>query len=309
MKTLVVGATGMLGGAICRRAAAAGHALRALVRDGSDPERVAGLRALGAETVLGDLKDPDSLRAALDGVAGVITTATSIQARRDRDDFETVDERGQRDLIDGAAEAGVERFVYVSYSEAIETEQPLGLAKRSAERHLHSRRMPYTILRPCCFMEIWLGPHLCIDAAAGTAEMYGSGRAPVSWISYHDVAEAAVRALDRPEAANRVIEMGGPEALSQLDAVAVFEEELGRPLRVHHVPEETLEAALESADHELAQAFAGLKLSVARGAAVENDELASSLLGTLRTVRDHARGVAGSSSTPSASIPVSDRGS
>ena len=52
---LVVGATGDLGGEICRRAAERGRRLRALVRSGSDPVRVEQLRGLGAEIVVGEL--------------------------------------------------------------------------------------------------------------------------------------------------------------------------------------------------------------------------------------------------------------
>src|SRR5437588_1516475 len=80
--TLVVGATGMLGGAVCRRLAAAGKPVRALVRSGSDPQRVEALRETGAETVLGDLKDDASLAAACNGAAAVITTAQTVVSRQ-----------------------------------------------------------------------------------------------------------------------------------------------------------------------------------------------------------------------------------
>lgn len=292
MDVLVVGATGALGGEICRRAVEAGHAVRGLVREASEPGRVSALEGADVEPVQGDLRDPRSIADALRGVSGVISSATSVHARRDRDDFETVDGRGQRDLMDAAAAAGVERFVYVSYSGGITTEQPLGWAKRAAEGHLRSSRLGYTILRPTFFTEIWLGPRLCIDAASGTAEIYGSGDAPVSWISYRDVAEFAVRSLAMEGARRRTIELGGPEALSQLDAVAIFEHETGRELRVHHVPEEVLEDALEAAQHDLAQTFAGLKLAVSRGDEVAMDGTAEEFGMRLRTVREHARAVA-----------------
>ena len=61
---LVVGATGMVGSEVCRRLIAAGKDVRALVRAPSDPDKVKQLRALGAKTVLGDLRDRASLDAA-----------------------------------------------------------------------------------------------------------------------------------------------------------------------------------------------------------------------------------------------------
>ncbi len=58
---LVVGATGHLGGEICRRLAARGLPVRGLVRPTSAPEAVSALRAIGAELIEGDLRDPASL--------------------------------------------------------------------------------------------------------------------------------------------------------------------------------------------------------------------------------------------------------
>jgi NADH dehydrogenase len=51
---LVVGATGLLGSEICRRLRARGRPVRALVRPGST--KAAALRAIGVETVEGDLR-------------------------------------------------------------------------------------------------------------------------------------------------------------------------------------------------------------------------------------------------------------
>jgi NADH dehydrogenase len=64
---LVVGATGMLGSEICRLLAEDGRPVRALVRETSNPDRIAALSSLGAELVHGDLKDRRSLDAACRG--------------------------------------------------------------------------------------------------------------------------------------------------------------------------------------------------------------------------------------------------
>ena len=75
---LVVGATGMLGGEICRRLAAKGKPVRALVRVTSDPAKVEALQAPGVELVQGDLRDPASISAACQGARAVISTASSM---------------------------------------------------------------------------------------------------------------------------------------------------------------------------------------------------------------------------------------
>jgi uncharacterized protein YbjT (DUF2867 family) len=61
---LVVGATGFLGGEICRLLAAEGKPVRALVRATSDQGKVAQLESLNIEVVRGDLKDRPSLEVA-----------------------------------------------------------------------------------------------------------------------------------------------------------------------------------------------------------------------------------------------------
>jgi uncharacterized protein YbjT (DUF2867 family) len=60
--TLIVGATGLLGSEICRQLGSQGNPIRTLVRDTSGAEKVAQLKALGAEVVSGDLKNPQSMR-------------------------------------------------------------------------------------------------------------------------------------------------------------------------------------------------------------------------------------------------------
>ena len=65
---LVVGATGSLGGEVCRLLSARGKPVRALVRATSDAGKVRNLHNLGVSTVQGDLTDPASLDRACAGV-------------------------------------------------------------------------------------------------------------------------------------------------------------------------------------------------------------------------------------------------
>src|SRR5437764_4384128 len=157
MTTLIVGATGLVGGEICRILAEGGRSVRALVRTTSSPEKIARLKSLGASIVTGDLKDPSSIEEACRGARVVVSTASSTLSRQAGDSIETVDHRGQLDLIDAAACAGVERFVFVSFGD-VGVEFPLQSAKRDAEGRLRRSGMTYSILHPMAFMEVWLGP-------------------------------------------------------------------------------------------------------------------------------------------------------
>lgn len=106
---LVTGATGFLGGATVRRLADGGTHVRALVRS---PEKAAFLRTVPrVDIVYGDVTQPDTLSAAVDGCDVVLHTAVAYGARTLQ---QAVNVDGTRNLALAAARAGVERFVHVS---------------------------------------------------------------------------------------------------------------------------------------------------------------------------------------------------
>src|SRR5438094_7311 len=103
---LVVGASGSVGGAVCEALRRQDKPLRALVRATSDPERVRRLEEFGAEIVRGELRDPDSLARACDGVGTVVSGATTIQSLGS-DPISAVDRDGQLALVEAARTANV----------------------------------------------------------------------------------------------------------------------------------------------------------------------------------------------------------
>jgi uncharacterized protein YbjT (DUF2867 family) len=289
---LVVGATGLLGGEICRLLAERGAPLRALVRTGSDRAKVESLQMLGAEVVEGDLKESSTLLPACAGVDAVISTATSTTSRAEGDSIESVDRDGQLALVDAAAQTGIDRFVFVSFPE-FGVEIPLQSAKRLVERRIRESGLEHTILRPTNFQEVWLSPRLGFDPLNGQVQVFGSGDRPVSWISFRDVASFAVRALESPAARNAMLDLGGPDALSYLEVVRIFEEETGRRCEVTHVPEEALEAQLAAATDSLVASFAGLMLATARdGQPIAMEPVLREFPLELTSVRDYARALA-----------------
>ena len=108
---LVTGATGSVGSNVCRLAAGRGIAVRALVRPGSD---VDPLVQCGAEPVLGDVTDRDSVAAATRGVDGVIHCAAQIGetwSTAGPRDYEAVNQWGTINVLDAAQAAGAARTV------------------------------------------------------------------------------------------------------------------------------------------------------------------------------------------------------
>ena len=269
MKTLVIGATGMLGFEICRRLAEAGRPVRGLIRPTADEGKRAELLHLGVELVEGDLKDPASLVAACEGVQSVISTASSTFSRQAGDSIESVDRQGQLSLVSAARTSGVEHFVFVSFRENPKIDYPLRAAKRDVEDALKTSGMGYTILQASYFMEIWLSPALGFDVANGKARLYGDGSRPISWISYRDVARAAVIAAAEPNLRNIVVELGGPQALSAREVIGMFEAAGAGPIATESVPQSTLESQLDAATDPLQKSFAGLMLQCALGDAID----------------------------------------
>jgi uncharacterized protein YbjT (DUF2867 family) len=240
---LLCGATGELGGRVARHLAGRGADLRLLVR----PESAAP-DALEAEVVPGDLRDPASLARAVRGASTVVATATAMgRALAGAPlDVRAVDGHGMLALVDAAERAGVERFVYVSYagvSDEAARAHPLGAAKRAVERRLARADMRAVIVRPDMFQEVWLGPLTRFDWPAGRVIVLGRGESRARYVAVDDVAEAVARlalAADPPAA----VELGGPDALTRREAVALFERVAGRPFTTHHIPRAALRAGM-----------------------------------------------------------------
>ncbi len=262
---LVAGATGVLGSEIVRNLLARGEKVRAMTRKTSKPETVDRLRRAGAEIVVADLKEPASLAAACKGVDGVISSVTSVTTAQPGDSFEATDGKGTISLIDAARKAGVKKFVFVSFNADYSPDAPLARAKRDVEKHLEKSGLDYTILHPSLFCETWLSPMMFADPVAGTARVYGKGTEKIRYVAVADVAELAVQSLTRPFASKATIAFGGPEPISQRDAVKLFEDAFEKKFDVAEVPEEALEAHWKAAQDQLEKSFAALMLGVARG--------------------------------------------
>jgi uncharacterized protein YbjT (DUF2867 family) len=288
---LVAGATGLVGNAVCQELARRGEKVRALVRSTSAKEKLEALRSAGAELCVGDLKDPGSLASACRGVDAVISTASSTLSRQPGDSIESVDAAGQLNLVNAAKAANIARFVFVSFRPPRGFSFPLADAKRQVEEAIAT--LNFTIIQASWFMEVWLSPALGFDYPNRTARIYGPGTSPISWVSFRDVAEMCALALRSPAADRRMIEFGGPEALSPLEVVARFEKIGGRPFQLEHVPEQTLRAQFDGAADPMQKTFAGLMLGYLYGDAIDMAPVVDQFGIQLTSVDEYARGVLG----------------
>jgi len=227
---LVVGATGMLGGIITRRLLADGRKVRILVRPGSNYQPLVDA---GAQPVTGDLKDRRSLDAACQGIETVVTTANSA-LRGGNDNPFTVEDQGNRDLIDAAKDAGVNHFIFISAVGADpDSPVPFTAGKGKAEQRLMQSGMPYTIIAPNAFAEIWFGIAILGPIARGLpVTLYEGGDGRTTFIAINDVASFAIAATDHPEAKNQKLIIGGPKAVSYPEAAALFQRVMGKGMDI-----------------------------------------------------------------------------
>lgn len=212
-KILVTGATGATGRETVRLLLEGGHAVRAFVRGESD--RSNSLRKSGAEIVLGDLLDFESVRAALEGIRsayfvfpikpGILqSTAYFAQA---------------------AKEAGVEAIVNMSQASARRIARSHAARDHwIAERVFDWSGVPVTHLRPTLFAE-WVLYWAGFIKAGFLPLPFGSGRhAP---IAAEDQACVIANILTAPEAhRGQIYPLSGAKEISFLEMA----EELGRVL-------------------------------------------------------------------------------
>jgi len=205
--------------------------VRALVRPTSKREVLEGS---GAELVVGDLRDRESLRVACQRCEAVVTTASSLHSSTGFD-LKRVDREGNVNLIGAAKQETVEHFVFISTVGADAPDAPrIFKNKKFVEERLAESGLRHTILRPAGFMENLI-PFIHWARRTGWAVIPGPGTTRTSYIAIRDIAEMVRLVLAKPPVEGPVIEFGGLD-LSLLECVAILQEVLGRRIRVLHVP-------------------------------------------------------------------------
>jgi NADH dehydrogenase len=147
-----------------------------------------------------------------------------------------VDDLGNANLVRAAEQAGVERFVFLSFPGAIlAASTPFSDAKIATERRLRDSSMHEVIVRPDAYQEVQLSPLAGFDWPNRSVTIFGKGDAPAAYVAVDDVAEAVVRLAIAPDPP-RLVEFGGPEAMTRNQAADALERALGAPVRRRHVP-------------------------------------------------------------------------
>jgi len=223
MRILVTGATSQTGSLAVRALAGEGHGARCLIR--SDEGRRFLPRA-GVEFVRGDLEQPETLVAALDGIEAVAQFAHI---------------RFAPALMGACEKAGVRRVVFLSSTRRFtQFDSPSARQVRDGESAIEAGPLDYTILRPSMIygsrrdnnisrLIAYLRRHRVFP-------LVGGGKNLVQPVFTLDVVAALLEALKRPATIRRSYTLAGPEALTYRRMIETIGEALGRRVTMPTVP-------------------------------------------------------------------------
>jgi uncharacterized protein YbjT (DUF2867 family) len=215
MKVLVTGATGFVGPAVANAIVDAGHEVRVLERKPGS-WRESGIRC--QEAVQGDVTDLNSLRQATEGIDVVVHLVAIRQGRPEQ--FQRVMVGGTRNLIAASKERGVGRFVLMSALGTTEQTKdlvPYYNAKWTEEQDVQRSGLEHVIFRPSFVFGRGGGilpTFRKLAKLAPVTGIIGSGEQRIQPIWIDDVGAYFAQAIERPEAANRMFELGGPDVVT-----------------------------------------------------------------------------------------------
>jgi dihydroflavonol-4-reductase len=217
---LVTGVSGHVAAAMAARLRMDGFRVRGLVRTA---DQAAAAARRGWEPVRGDLTAPETLRAAVDGVAVVVHAAAYLGL--DWSLAETVNVHGTRWLAEVSQQAGVGRFVHISTMSVHGDPQPDGLREESplatdaahpyvatkaraelALGEVCSGGLQAAILRPgaiCAVMHSQWGDELVSRLRDGGWPSKWHPGDIIPWVHTDDLAEMTWLAATHPKAAGQ----------------------------------------------------------------------------------------------------------
>lgn len=222
---LVTGGTGFIGRAVVKWLVRLGKPVRVMTRDPGRARAVLG--NLPVELVRGSVGDPESLRAAMEGVRTVancvqLENAPTENPRKGLTYIE-VDGKGTIRQVEAAKETGVREFLYLSGAGAGQgRKENWFVAKDMAEKAIQESGLSYVIWRPS-----WVyGPadrsvnrFISMARRLPFVPLIGDGSQRVQPLYVEDLVSIIAMSLGNAAAQNRIFEAGGPEVFTMRNLV------------------------------------------------------------------------------------------
>ena len=235
MKVAVTGGTGFIGQNLVRTLSESGHRVSVISRRG-------GAREGEGENVVyvkGDVHDVESLKSALEGIE-VVYHLVGIIAETKTLTFEKTVIGGTKNLIAACRLNGVKKIIYLSaLGTSASTDTRYFQSKWAAEEIIRNSGIPYTIFRP----SVVFGPaDKFINMLARMVKLsplvpiVGNGRALLQPLYIGDLTLMLKDTLTNEKAANRIIEIGGPEQLDYRQLIAIIKKVLNKKRLNLYIP-------------------------------------------------------------------------
>lgn len=229
MKILVTGSTGFIGSNLCRALLEHGHTVRAFHRQASS---LRALEGLDIDHAVGDLTQPETIVAALEGIEAIFHVAAQMNGNQAGKQY-AVTVEGTRAVVQAALKAGVRRLVHTSSVAALgvpETDQPT-LLNENHTWNFPPQRYPYGYAKYLAELEVQKAAALGLDAVIvnpslvfGPGDVYRQSRSPIVMVARRkltfavegginivhvdDVINGHIAALERGQSGQRYI-LGG----------------------------------------------------------------------------------------------------
>lgn len=235
----VFGGSGFIGRYVVKRLAALGHVVRVA---GRDTERAKDLMVVGrvgqVVPLYVSLANAGTVARAVEG-ADVVVNLVGILAERRPGDFRRVQAEGAAHIAEAAAAAGVKRMVHLSAIGA-DTGSPsqYGITKADGEAAVRAAMPGATILRPSVVFGAEDKFFNRFGAMAMTLPIMPviEGATRFQPVFVGDVADAVSAALQRPDAARGLFELGGPKIYTFEELLVWILHETRRKRHLWHVP-------------------------------------------------------------------------
>ena len=230
MKVFVTGATGFVGREIVKQLVAAGHQVRALVREGSEEKLKTHA---GVEIVHGDVTDRASLEGALEASDAVIHLVGIIREFPGRGiTFKKLHVQATENIVEACREQNVSRYLHMSSNGTrMDGSTVYHKTKWQAEELVRNSDLEWTIFRP----SLIFGPGSEFVAMlselirrAPMVPVIGDGRYRMQPVAVAQVAESFVKALQMPETIGKTYQLGGAESYSYDEILDLTGEAMGK---------------------------------------------------------------------------------
>ncbi len=234
---VITGATGFVGEEIVQQARAAGHPVRAIVRE---PQRAQWLAdRYGVELFHGNVLYAPSIEGAMQGANCVIHLVGIIHERKENT-FERAHTQATQHVVDEAKKSGVKRFLHMSaLGTRANARSRYHQTKWAAEEYVRQSRLAWTIFRP----SVIYGPK---DKSVNTlvkvmrrlpfVPVLGNGNTKIQPISVGNVARAFVAAIRNDNSIGKTYDLCGPEAFTWNELYDKLQSVLGLRKPKLHLP-------------------------------------------------------------------------